>query len=391
MRWLVTLVLAGCGDNLVDESGDDRSGTQLKLRWFEYSDGARELALSAPEGMLFDARFGTRCELVEWADGVTRCTPGARRRPFFSDITYAVGAFTDEACTQLVGRSVDGADFVVLGEVRGEQHYPTQLFRGGDLLPTETYYERRDGGCAGPFTIVSSRLYEAGALVPTSDLVAVEERELSSTGRLAHRVLEGDDGSALWRGFHDRELGVDCAIQCVAGGDLACVPRSAPPGSVVLDQLATITLDLDAVAGRRLVDRVSVAGRLRTTVGLFDTVTNSACSAMYGVFGEVDQRCLPFAGGFDEAYAEPTCETPIRLVRRELGECAFTFDYAYAYNYEARRADYFEVREPLAEAFVLAETGDCVPFGVPPGYEIRAVGPAIAYDSFPVATLVVDR
>jgi hypothetical protein len=392
MRWLVAVVLVGCGDNLVDESGEDRSGTQLKLRWFEYPDGARELAWSNPEGRLYDARFDARCELVEWADGITRCTLGARRELFSNNPSYAVGVFTDETCTQLVGRSIREADFVLLGEFRGEQHYPTQLFRGGNMISTGTYYERRDGGCAGPFTVASSSLYEVGLLIPTSDLVALENRELETTGRLAHRVLDGNDGSELWRGFYDRTLGVDCSMQCVVGAGLACVPTAAPPDSIVLDQLAAVTLDVDVVAGRRLVDRVAVAGSLRTTFGLFDTVTNSACSAIQEPFGDIfGRRCVPFAAGFEDAYAESTCKTPVRVVRRELGECAFTYDYAYNYDYEARRIDYFEVRQPLAEAFVLAETGDCVPFGVPQGYEIRSLGPAIARDSFPVATLVVDR
>jgi hypothetical protein len=309
---MVVVALVGCGDNLVDESADDRSGTQLKLRWFEYSDGARELAWSSSEGVYFDSRFDTRCEPIEWADGVTRCTPGVHAR--LTGLTYAVGAFTDDACTQLVGRSLGDPDFVALGELRGDQHYPTQLLRGGKPLSIlGPYYERRDDGCAGPFTAVESRLYEVGALVPTADLVALVERELPTTGRLAHRTLEGSDGSGLWLGFHDRELAVDCSTECIAGGSFACVPKAAPPGSMVLDQLASITFAVERTTGRRLADRVSVAGSLRATVGLFDTATNAACSAGEDLFGDI------FA---DVASHLPEVGMPTRSMRDASASCA---------------------------------------------------------------------
>jgi hypothetical protein len=375
MRWWVVWILVGCGDNLVDESVDIRSGSQLKLSWFDYPDAARELARHK---LPFDTHLQSPCSSIEWLDGVERCTPVRHR--VFEPPTYATGVFTDDLCTQLVARSDGTHDYVLVGETRDGRYLPEQMFRqAAGRSPAPAYYERLGRECVGPVEVLPFSLYEVGALVPTSSLVTVERSVLPSTGRLAHIVLDAGDGLQMWLGYHDRELGVDCSMSSV-GSTLACVP-SVAPDPVIADGLATIVLDVERVAGRRLGDHVAVAGAQRAAFGLFDTETRAACSALVDPF---EERCSPYASAaVEDVFAESTCETPLRIAQRALDPNPFGADYA------VHGLDYFEIGAPVAEAFTHVNNA-CVPVFVNPGHALHAVG-ALPRDRFPAATLVMDR
>jgi hypothetical protein len=80
------LLVAACGDNGIprDPLFTGLSGSRIKLQWYLYQDGARQLETAA----FYDARLHTRCEPKHFVDGVYRCAP-------IADTTV----FRDRECT----------------------------------------------------------------------------------------------------------------------------------------------------------------------------------------------------------------------------------------------------------------------------------------------------
>src|SRR5687767_4599002 len=95
MRVLIyALVLAACGDNALPQEPlfAGLSGSRIKLQWYLYQDGARELDTTA----FYDAGLHARCAPLKWGDDTLRCVPPA-------DDTV----FTDADCTTEIGRSIN--------------------------------------------------------------------------------------------------------------------------------------------------------------------------------------------------------------------------------------------------------------------------------------------
>src|SRR5690349_20382077 len=103
-RALVVLLVAGCGssagtprdapagdataDGGVDPNEGARSGSRLKLTWFELSDGTRQW------NGFYDAERKENCSpSATWTDGHAYCTPDDH-----GDIVYA-----DASCSQKLG------------------------------------------------------------------------------------------------------------------------------------------------------------------------------------------------------------------------------------------------------------------------------------------------
>jgi hypothetical protein len=207
---------AACGDDrLHEEPREPIAGARLAPTWFGYDDGARQLA---PD-QLYDREQHASCAPGVWGDGVRRCIPIAEE-----------AVFIDDACTQVVGRSIAirrPTHFIGHDRVDGKP-VPTRLYRAGAIrASTRDYYQRRDGVCVGPFAAGDDHVdHEVGDEVDGATLVAIADDEVGG-GRLAVRVVTADDGLRLPVGVRDRELAVDCRPAIDADGRVRCRPLAA--------------------------------------------------------------------------------------------------------------------------------------------------------------------
>ncbi|MGE0550600.1 MAG: hypothetical protein AB7O24_29385 [Kofleriaceae bacterium] len=214
-RYLPLLVLIACGDNTAD-TGGARSGSRLKLVWYEYSDGTRQLE----RGWYFDDERGERCTPVRWSDGSRYCTPDA------GDAVYV-----DDTCATALGRVPSGTSpapyFVRYYHVRGEP-FPSRVARLGAVTTApQNVWELRDGNCSGPATVDSGYdYYSLGEVLTSEAFVKVKRSEPVGDDRLALVFDTSDDGLRVAAAIFDREVRQDCviddragakAIECVAG------------------------------------------------------------------------------------------------------------------------------------------------------------------------------
>lgn len=211
---LLALALVACGDNGTprDPLFTGVSGSRIKLQWYLYQDGARQLETAA----YYDTQLHARCEPKVWLDGVTRCTPVA-----------GATVFRDAACTMELGRAMSVRTPVYfIGHDRTDGALvAARLLRAGPRLeapPTE-FFERRDGACV---SIVEPETVAYHAIEREDDFTRLAEvwTEMIEGTQLGLRVLASVEGLAAPIGFHDPVLGVDCRPGTLADGAPACVP-----------------------------------------------------------------------------------------------------------------------------------------------------------------------
>lgn len=197
----VVVACSGCGDQLERDVVDDAvSGAQLKVEWTFYGDGSRQPA----PGAYYDIELAARCSATRWADGKDRCAPAGD--PAF---------YVDAACEALVGRgdSIEKPRFFLGYDQIGGERLPARLYRAGPPVePVAQIYEKIDGTCQGPFSNTTQLpYYDLIDEIRATDLVALEEREVGAEdARIGLRVLEGEDGSHVPLGLHDRVLDAPC-------------------------------------------------------------------------------------------------------------------------------------------------------------------------------------
>ncbi len=243
---LSAVLLAGCVGTVVggddtgpeDEPGDEddgdeaeevascepTAGSRLKLAVTEHDDGS-----SAVLGF-FDSERGERCEFADAGDGVLRCLPDLDALGPFS---VGMINYTDAACTSpVVASYVDAPTPTVVHSVdAGSCTVARRFYAVGaprSIAADASLYTRdADGSCGevswSPDVV---RFHAIGAEIPTSAFVAGEP-SWSETGRVALRVITGDDGSVAcdFDTLVDTELDQACRLVQVDDDDIRCVPR----------------------------------------------------------------------------------------------------------------------------------------------------------------------
>ncbi|MBA2540512.1 MAG: hypothetical protein H0V17_12800, partial [Deltaproteobacteria bacterium] len=359
MRWVVLVGLVACGDNFVDEPAASHGGDRLELYWYEL-DGTRELAsrgyLIPNDGAsavmrMFDTARDEDCELVEWADGLRRCTPGVRRGAPFQDVeAFPIAVFADAACREVRGLANGQVDYFLYGNWVADQFLTSLVVHSGPPADEQgSYYELRDGACAGPQPTDEKFLWTVTDSIQGDALVAFSPVELSTTSDVGHQVLVGEDGAQLHSGFYDRARSARCSL-VYGEADLRCMPsettvvgrtfadttctqpavadaarfayeQSEITGCVTAYELGEVrrmevfelegaacvpagigdyrtsspislpVVDVSLEGSGRIVD-VLLAG---APISVFDTVRNTKCSSLvpFGSFSEGISRCMP--------------------------------------------------------------------------------------------------
>lgn len=203
------------------------AGTRLALYGFVLEDGTEQVY---PYDW-FDRELGEQCVKEQWSDGATYCTP------FSTSVVYR-----DPSCTAEVARispslSV-GLDYArVLFTTSNGPRLSRLRVLGDPVVVTGSYYTSDAGSCTAhsaddgaTFRAITDRTLGADAFVRIRRLADDAE------GRFAGLREVGDDGMVVPIGFHDRELGIDCAAAGFANTDTAqCAPLNPAPASYYTD------------------------------------------------------------------------------------------------------------------------------------------------------------
>jgi len=207
-----------------DPNDGARSGTRLKLTWFDFSDGTRQW-----DG-LYDAERKETCYIYnDWIDGKSYCAP---------DYTGSI-VYTNATCTtKSVEIYKDGCSTTNLYAM--EYNYtpcdskPAHLWtRGSKITLANYYYKSSDGTCNGPYaTSTSYDYYALGAEVQRAELVEVTLGSPAGPGRLGVRFYQSPDGMRLQATVNDAALGTDCYPQVYASGAMtgSCAPNARYAG-----------------------------------------------------------------------------------------------------------------------------------------------------------------
>jgi len=433
MRLLVLIGLLGCGDNLVLEGVNARSGARLKLQYLEYVDGTRQLVRDE----LFDAVRDEGCRVVQWSDGFFSCTPAAGH-----------ALYADPECTRELGHVAPGEPappyFVHESFVAGT-FKPAKLYRRGPLAaPPAATYELRGGTCSAARFGPAGTFHELGEEVARDALVQTGERSHVVDERVAVRLAASGDGVRFPLALRDRELEIDCrvdgpnrtSVECtpVQANDAvffhddactqpelsaasapaiaavqrdgctsyhavgeqvgaaplyrlapSCTAAVAPPGErlfLVGEQLALPVLARERGEGARL-QPILVAG---VNDGyLFDRQHGSDCRPLD--IGGVT-RCVPHHALSHPVYADDTCTTRALVALVQTRACEPPVQFTIRFFDET-----FEVYpiEGAAPSVYTASTGDrCVLYLPPAGFAIRALGAPLPAEAFASAVRVHD-
>ncbi|MBA3391545.1 MAG: hypothetical protein H0T89_02820 [Deltaproteobacteria bacterium] len=439
--WWVAVGLLGCGDNLgAGDPYEPQSGSRLRLGWFTYDDGTRQLQ----QATFHDRELGTPCMPRRWSDGNVYCTPEAWST-----------TFADDACTVEVGASPGGptpAAFFIRTYSLGATITPSRLHRRGARHPRLLQEWRLEGGeCRGPITRSGFEYFE---LRPAT-AVRLRRSEPMGDSRLALIVHTSDDGVRAPAAIRDTVIEDDCVPTRVTGSAAPiCVPTAAPrashfrndvcterivtigPGEdqpitaslcehsagctsfahvaeevspyrvfawsgdecveVVLPlgsrafaigaalELAAMDRRIEPVAARRLDPIVLADGAMHVPdEALFDKTIGDECR-LVEIAGV--HRCVPGTDG-------------PRFERYRLNSCAFPSSMIplVIIDHACDAADVLIADERLAfftlgAAYdgVFYERSTCGAIAVPPGYSVCRTGFAVPIEMFPIATLLVD-
>lgn len=425
--------LLGCGDNLVPEGADARSGARLKLQFLEYVDGTRQLVRDE----LFDAGRGEACRIVQWSDGFFYCTPEAGR-----------ALYTDRECTRELGHAELGEPvppYFVHELFVGGTFKASKLYRRGALAePPSAAYEVRGDTCDEARFDPTGTFYELGEEIAREALVRTAERSHAIDERVAVRIATSGDGVQLPLALQDRELESDCridgpnqtSVECTpvqahdavyfhddactqpelsaasepavaavqragctsyhAVGERAasaplfrlsptCTPTVAPPSErlfLVGEQLALPVLARERGEGARL-QPIIVAGG--SDGYLFDLQHGSDCRPLD--IGGIT-RCVPHHALSHPVYADDACtaRTLIALVQTRACEPPVQFTIRFF-------DETFEVYPIVGAAPPVYEitTGDrCDPYLPPAGFATRALGAPLPAEAFASAIRLHD-
>jgi hypothetical protein len=187
-----------------------RSGSRLKLAWYEFADGFRTWA---PPTDLFDAELAVACSPTKWTDGFVRCTPA-----------FGAVVFADAQCTQPL-LAVDASFGLDLVPGCGAYVPAPPLYRATTqtVQPSATF-ERLSGTCMQVPTDPQHPVPRMAVAVaaPVTTLVAMSH-VVAGGGPLAVEVLRGDDGLAVPLRLVDPAHAIGCDLSALdQATDLPC-------------------------------------------------------------------------------------------------------------------------------------------------------------------------
>jgi hypothetical protein len=212
--WLVAL--AACGRIDFDpQAGTDgnQSGTRLKLQWYAFEDGTRQIA------GVYDSVRGEPCEIALYDDGTARCAP--------TQGTLSSIAYSDAACTQPVAYNVPSSCSTappIYAVVELEQpgcSYQRQVAPLGAKLALATMYMSIAGTCQ-PSSTSGYDVYAIGTPIAATDLAEVS-LVATGSGRLQARYYESTDGFREQGDVYDTTLASRCFL-VGAGTSDTCQP-----------------------------------------------------------------------------------------------------------------------------------------------------------------------
>jgi hypothetical protein len=433
MRLLVLVGLLGCGDNLVPEGAEARSGERLKLQFLEYVDGTRQLVRDE----LFDAGRDEVCRIVQWSDGFFYCTPEAGR-----------ARYADPECTRELGHIQLGEPappYFVHEFFVGGTFKPSKLYRRGALAePPSATYELRGGTCDETLFGPAGTFHELGEEVAHGALVQTGERSHVVDERVAVRIATSGDGVRFPLALRDRELEIDCrvdgpnrtSVECTpvrahdavffhddactqpelsaasapalaavqrdgctsyhAVGEQvkavplfrltpSCTPAVAPPGErlfLVGEQLALPVLARERGEGERL-QPIVVAG---VDDGyLFDRQHGSDCRPLD--IGGVT-RCVPHHALSHPVYADDTCTTRALVALVQTRACEPPVQFTIRFFDETFEA--YPIGGAAPPVYEVTTGDRCVPYLPPVGFAARALGAPLPAEAFASAIRLHD-
>jgi hypothetical protein len=213
-------------DTATSDAGADpndgfRSGSRLKLTWYEFTDGTR-----AWTG-LYDAERKESCNIYPgWTDGNAYCVPSTATG-------YVV--FTNATCTQrVIQQYVDPTCPAATPTYAVDYQYSactsaaSHLYQRGTATSVANYYvQDYTGTCSGPYASSPALHYYAfGPEVATSQLVQLGLSASGMTTRLSPRYYASSDGARVPWGAHDAMLGTDCYVSSYAPTSAICAPST---------------------------------------------------------------------------------------------------------------------------------------------------------------------
>ncbi len=296
---LVVVALgAGCGDNTAAPPAVT-SGTRLKLGWYEYTDGTRQLR----DGDLFDAELGARCRVRLSVDAVLRCAPDTVGGP---ESQLAVLASRVVALTSLVT----------------EQAYTSD---DGLYLPVAMVETELDASCS-----MRSISAEAVACPPSGFGGTVVYRDAACTEAALGEWPKVAVPRAVTAGPY-------CAPQAYAvGAPTGSTPRyyqdeagacvDAPTtftGFHELERRETLIFERIRVPspGRRLEPVITMVGLREVPVELFDTALGEECAPARRPGSGSEVVCVPqnVARRVMTYYPDATCTVVAPFAVVDLG------------------------------------------------------------------------
>lgn len=448
-RWLLIACGIACGDNLlVDEPADTRGGDRLDVYWYEMEGGGRErvdgtFANGALGVRLFDRERDEDCDVLEWEDGLWRCTPGLERPEPFSVDPWPTTVFVDGSCTELRGLASSQREYFLHGAWIGERFVTSALVRSGIAAEPGEYFELHDGKCVGPLVGDGGRyLWPLEGGVPGSALVAFSRDQLASTDRLGHEALVGADGTRVRIGFYDHELETPCSF-IYGAGDYRCAPNGVEVGRTFADAACTRPAVADATPATRFAFEVSYETGCETVwelgvstsmavfeidqgicipvgsgeyragtpvslaeievslatgtnrvvdwlaagapIAVFDTTTQTTCSVLSDYFEIDGSRCMPEAWSVGSAFRDADCSQPVEISPQPAQRCSRVGRFATR-DFET----YAQIGERLDGLYTLIDDL-CVPLVPRDGYAYHTLGDEVPREAFARATLVHAR
>jgi hypothetical protein len=225
MRWSwflgLALMVAPCACEAEGTSVPARSGQRLKLYWYVFDDGTRQV----DPDRFFDVVRQERCMPEAWTGGETLCTP------IIGPYILGPPTFLAADCTDPV---MDLGDQSSAPYIRTYVEGMVDRLDHLDEVTVDTYWttDFTSGLCTGPFDGRGRKFYRVGAEVGRAELAPLHLRQPEASGRFALRTIESDDGLFVAVGLRDLELGSDCILKTSSATEAVCVPGDWGLGDV---------------------------------------------------------------------------------------------------------------------------------------------------------------
>ena len=213
---------SGAVQRCVDSTDGSRSGSRLKLRWFETADGTCDWGSRT----FHDAQRDEDCYITQWIDGSGYCVP-----------TSAGGAYyADAACSEPVMLSPQDPCSATpppymltfqpsqcdMGAALGTHVYA----RGAKTTASPLWSLSWDGQCSQTSYFGDVDYYAAGPEI-TAQLVQLTLSSPAGSSRLLQRYYQSSDGFQFPASVYDETLGLECRVAEYSPSGADCEPVDA--------------------------------------------------------------------------------------------------------------------------------------------------------------------